>query len=45
MLDKLMLGRAGQPEDIAPLVLYLASDESKWVTASDFSIDGGTTGW
>jgi NAD(P)-dependent dehydrogenase (short-subunit alcohol dehydrogenase family) len=45
MLDKLMLGRAGQPEDIAPLVLYLASDESKWVTAADFAIDGGTTGW
>ena len=45
MLDKLMLGRAGQPEDIAPLALYLASDESKWVTGSDFLIDGGTTAW
>jgi len=45
MLDKLMLGRVGQPEDIAPLALYLASDESSWVTAADFSIDGGSTGW
>jgi NAD(P)-dependent dehydrogenase (short-subunit alcohol dehydrogenase family) len=45
MLDKLMLGRVGQPEDIAPLAAYLASDESSWVTAADFSVDGGSTGW
>jgi NAD(P)-dependent dehydrogenase (short-subunit alcohol dehydrogenase family) len=45
MIDKLMLGRVGQPEDIAPLALYLASDESSWVTAADFAIDGGTRGW
>jgi NAD(P)-dependent dehydrogenase (short-subunit alcohol dehydrogenase family) len=42
---KLMLGRVGQPEDIAPLVTYLASDESSWVTGADFAIDGGTTAW
>ena len=36
-----LLGRLGQPEDIAWCAVYLASDESSWVTAADFSIDGG----
>ena len=45
MRAKLMLSRAGVPEDIAPLAVYLASDESSWVTGADFPIDGGTTAW
>ena len=35
------LGRLGQPADIAELAVYLASDESTWVTGSVFPVDGG----
>lgn len=45
VLDKFMVKRLGQPEDIGWLAIYLASDESSWVTAADFSIDAGATAW
>jgi NAD(P)-dependent dehydrogenase (short-subunit alcohol dehydrogenase family) len=45
VLEKLMIKRLGQPEDVAWLAVYLASDESSWVTASDFRIDAGATAW
>lgn len=35
------LGRTGRPEEIASLVLYLASDEASWITGATYSIDGG----
>jgi NAD(P)-dependent dehydrogenase (short-subunit alcohol dehydrogenase family) len=35
------IGRLGQPEDIAGVAVYLASDESDWVTGSVFPVDGG----
>ncbi len=45
--DKLLkwypLGRLGQPEDIASLAVYLASDESSFMTGSTLVIDGGLT--
>ena len=37
------LGRMGTPEDIASGILYLASDESSFVTGSELVIDGGMT--
>ncbi len=37
------LGRVGEPEEVAYGILYLASDESKFVTGSELVIDGGYT--
>jgi NAD(P)-dependent dehydrogenase (short-subunit alcohol dehydrogenase family) len=37
------IGHVGEPEDIAYGALYLASDESKFVTGSELVIDGGYT--
>lgn len=38
-----LLDRVGSCEDVAGLALYLASDESSWLTGQDISIDGGWT--
>lgn len=35
------VGRVGRPEEIADLVLYLASDQASWITGATYSIDGG----
>jgi NAD(P)-dependent dehydrogenase (short-subunit alcohol dehydrogenase family) len=35
------VGRFGQPEDIAGLAVFLASDEARWVTGAAFPVDGG----
>jgi NAD(P)-dependent dehydrogenase (short-subunit alcohol dehydrogenase family) len=35
------LKRIGEPDDVAYAVLYLASDESKFITGTEFVIDGG----
>jgi cyclopentanol dehydrogenase len=40
-LDNIPLGRLAVAEDIAPGILYLASDESSYVTGSELVIDGG----
>jgi len=35
------MGRLGEPEDVAMAILYLASDESRFITATELKIDGG----
>jgi NAD(P)-dependent dehydrogenase (short-subunit alcohol dehydrogenase family) len=37
------ISRVGTPEEVAKLILYVASDEARWVTGSLFTIDGGLT--
>ena len=45
MIGKIMLGRIGKPEEVAATALFLASDESSFITGTDIKIDGGTTAW
>jgi glucose 1-dehydrogenase len=40
-IAQIPLGRLGQPEDIVGAILFLASDESRWVTGSTVTVDGG----
>lgn len=35
------LGRIGQPEDVAPLAVFLASPDSSWITGETFTVSGG----
>jgi len=37
------IGRLGQPEEIAAIAVYLASDESAFATGAEFRIDGGSS--
>lgn len=38
------MGRTGTPDDIAPVVTFLLSDESAWITGADIPVDGGALG-
>ncbi len=45
VLEKNMLKRLGEPEDVAQCATFLASDEARYVTGADFAIDAGATAW
>ena len=45
ILSQYAIRRAGTPDEVASMVLYLASDEAAWVTGATFPIDGGMTAY
>ncbi len=45
ILNHYPIRRPGKPEEVANMVVYLASDEAAWVTGGSYAIDGGMTVW
>ena len=45
LAGRTMLGRIGQPQDIAGPLLFLAAPASRFVTGASLNVDGGWTGW
>src|SRR3972149_995790 len=44
-LAQIPLGRAGTPDDVARLALFLASEDSSWITGAAIALDGGFTAY
>ncbi len=44
VVDDIPLGRRGTPEDVAPLVVFLMSEESAWISGAEIAVDGGQAG-
>ncbi len=45
MLDRTLLGRLGQPEEVANVALFLSCDDSSYITVIDVVVDGGMKVW
>lgn len=43
--EQIPMGRMGKPEDVANLAVFLASDESSWLTGAALPLDGGLTAY
>jgi 3alpha(or 20beta)-hydroxysteroid dehydrogenase len=43
-IEQTPLGRTGTPEEVAPLVVFLMSDESSYISGAEIVVDGGQTG-
>ena len=43
MQNRIPLKRFGEPEEVANLVAFLASDQSRFITGAEYNIDGGTS--
>jgi NAD(P)-dependent dehydrogenase (short-subunit alcohol dehydrogenase family) len=41
MRQQVLLGRLGQPEDVAPVAVFLASDHARYITGAVINVTGG----